>query len=239
MIPDELAKAVAEERVDAGPVPLVTTFDVADHYEQLGDFCVATIARARSVLLFSRKPIESLDNATIGLSRETVTTARLLKVLFAQLYRVKVNRYVSTREPSDGVLLVGDKALLNRNGIEGYPYITDLGEVWYDRTGLPFVYTVWMVRKSLPDEQKKYLISVLDRSLTEGWKHLHAALAEKSKKLHMSRAEVREYLDNFSFRMSRAEHDGIAKFTELEIMTRNLEAEEAAKPAGPGGLMAK
>jgi predicted solute-binding protein len=94
-----------------------------------------------------------------------------------------------------------------------------------------------MVRKSLPFEQKEYLKSVIASSLTEGWKHMTAALAEKSKSLDMSSAQVREYLDSFSFRMGPAEHDGIAKFTELETMTRNLEAEEAADPAGSGGSM--
>ncbi len=236
LIPSELASAAAGEKVDAGPIPLVTTFAVGDRYEQLGDFCVATTGRTRSVLLFSRKPIDCLDNATIGLSRETVTTARLLRVLFAQLYGVNIKGYVTANEPNDGILLVGDQALLNRNGIEGYPHITDLGEVWHDRTGLPFVYSVWMARKSLPREQKEYLKSVLANSLTQGWKHLNAALAQKTKSLGMSRAEAREYLDSFSFRMGPAEHDGIAKFTELEIMTRNLEAEETVDPAGSGGL---
>jgi chorismate dehydratase len=236
LIPSELSSAVAGEKVDAGPIPLVTMFAVGDRYEPLGDLCVATTGRTRSVLLFSRRPIETLDKATIGLSRETVTAARLLRVLFAQLYGVKIKRYVSANEPNDGILLVGDQALLNRNGIEGYPHITDLGEVWYDRTGLPFVYSVWMVRKALPSEQKEYLKTVLANSVTEGWKHLTAALADKTKNLGMSRAAVREYLDSFIFRMGPAEHDGIAKFTELEIMTRNLEAEETADPAGSGGL---
>lgn len=232
MVPGALSKAVRGEEVDAGPVSLVTTFEVADHYEQLGDLCVSTGARARSVLLFSRTPIERLEGATIGLSREAVTSTRLLRVLFAQLYRVNVRRYVPRGDSNDGFLLVGDEALANRNGIDGFPFVTDLCEVWHDRTGLPFVHSVWMVRKTLPREQKEYLRSVLTASVNDGWKHLGAAVGAKIEELGMTRAEVREYLDEFTYRMGPAQHDGIRKFTELQQMTRNLEAANAAGFSG-------
>ncbi len=233
MVPSELARAVMSEEVDAGPVPLVTTFELADSYEQLGDYCIATAARTRSVLLFSNKPIEELDHAIIGTTNEAVTAIRLLDVLFAQLYRITPDRYVSLDEPNDGFLLVGNAGLLNRKGCVGFPYITDLGEVWHDRTGLPFVHTVWMVRKALPREHKEYLKGVLASSLNEGWKHLTAAVRAQKKKLGMTRIEIREYLDGFNYHMGPAEHDAIAKFTELENMTRKLKAEQTTQPAGP------
>jgi chorismate dehydratase len=226
MVPSLLSKAAAGEQIDAGPVPLVTTFELADAYEPLGDFCIATTEKARSILLFSKKPIEKLDHARVGITHETSTSARLLKVLFAQLYRVTPHEYVSIREPNHAFLLIGDSALRNRGGCEGYPYVTDLGEVWHDSTGLPFVFAVWMVRKSLPGEQKAYLESVVNASLNEGWKHFDAAIGDKKEELSMTRAEVREYLDGFHFRMDAAEHDAIAKFKELDTMTRNLEAAE-------------
>jgi len=237
MVPSRMSEAAVGEQIDAAPVPLVTTFDVADNYEPLGDFCIATTSKAGSILFFSKKPIEKLDHATIGITHETSTSARLLKVLFAQLYRVTPHQYVSIREPNHGFLLIGDAALRNRHGCEGYPYVTDLGEVWHDRTGLPFVFAVWMVRKSLPREQKSYLKSVLTASFDEGWKHFDAVVKAKMKELHMTRAEAREYLDGFHFQMGSAEHDGIAKFSELDEMTRNLEVAEAAGPAKVAGTM--
>jgi chorismate dehydratase len=237
MVPSRLSEAVLGRQIDAAPVPLVTTFDVVDDYEPLGDFCISTITKARSALFFSKKPIEMLNHTTIGITHETSTSARLLRVLFAQLYRVTPHQYVSIREPNHGFLLIGDAALRNRNGCDGYPFMTDLGEVWHDRTGLPFVFAVWMVRKSLPEEQKDYLKSVLDASLHEGWKHLDAAVGIKMKELHMTRAEVREYIDGFRYRMGPAEQDGIAKFSELDAMTRNLEAETRRSPIKVVGRM--
>jgi chorismate dehydratase len=242
MVPSHLSEAAAGERIDAAPLPLVTTFETADVYEPLGDFCIATTDKARSILFFSKKPIVMLNHATIGVTHETSTSARLLRVLFAQLYRVTPHSYVSIREPNHGFLLIGDAALRNRSGCEGYPYITDLGEVWHNSTGLPFVFAVWMVRKSLPREQKEYLKTVLSASLTGGWKHFDAAVKDKMEQLHMTRAEVREYLDGFHFRLGSGEHDGIAKFRELDTMTRKLEAAHeagranATSPAQTAGL---
>jgi chorismate dehydratase len=131
---------------------------------------------------------------------------------------------VETSEPNDGFLLIGDEALRHRQGYAGYPYVTDLGAVWHDHTGLPFVGSVWMARRSLPHKQKEYLKTVLSNSLNEGWKHFDAAVHEKMEDLQMTRAEVREYLDGLRFRLGAPEQDAIAKFIELDTMTRNLEA---------------
>lgn len=235
MVPRRLTAAALDEQLDAGPVPVVTTFDIAGTYEQLGDFCIATKDKARSILFYSRKPIKELDGARIGITTETSTSVRLLKVLFAQLYRVTPAEYVSVDvsddAPNDGVLLIGDEALRHRKGYDGYPHVADLGEVWHDATGLPFVFAAWVVRRALPDEQKEYIKAVLDDSLNEGWRHLEAAVAGKMEELDMTRAEVREYLDGFHFRMGAAEHDAMAKFAELDDMTRNLEIRDAAEAA--------
>jgi chorismate dehydratase len=231
MVPRRLTDAALDGQLDAGPVPVVTTFEIAASYERLGDFCIATTDKARSILFYSRRPIEELGGARVGITNETSTSVRLLKVLFAQLYRVTPAEYVSVDDENDAFLLIGDEALRHRDGYEGYPYVADLGEVWHDATGLPFVFAVWVVRRALPDEQKEYIRTVLEDSLNEGWKHFEAAVADKMEELGMTRAEVREYLDGFHFQMGSAEHDAVAKFAELDEMTRNLELRDAAEAA--------
>ena len=46
---------------------------------------------------------------------------------------------------ADAVLLIGDRAM--RACLPGFDYAFDLGQEWYDWTGLPFVYAVWAVRE--------------------------------------------------------------------------------------------
>ena len=45
---------------------------------------------------------------------------------------------------ADAVLLIGDRAM--RACLPGFAHAYDLGQEWYDWTGLPFVYAVWAVR---------------------------------------------------------------------------------------------
>ena len=54
-------------------------------------------------------------------------------------------------------------------------------------------------------------------------------VADKIKELDMTRAEIREYLDGFRYRLGAAELASIAKFEELDRMTRNVEAAEYAE----------
>jgi len=42
------------------------------------------------------------------------------------------------------VLLIGDRAM--RACLPGFVHAYDLGQEWFDWTGLPFVYAVWAVR---------------------------------------------------------------------------------------------
>ena len=228
MVPSRLSSAAAGGQLDAGPVPLVTSFELGDTYEPLADFCIATVDKARSILFFSKKPMEMLNYSRIGVTHETSTSVRLLKVLLARLYRVTPREYASVGEPNDGFLLIGDEALRNRRGCEGYPLITDLGEAWHGTTGLPFVFAVWMVRRDLPEEQKTYLKTVLSRSLEEGWKHLGAAVEDKLRELDMTRQEAREYLEGFHFRLGAAERDAVATFKRYDSAARGAAASGAA-----------
>ena len=232
MVPSRLSAAAAGGQLDAGPVPLVTSFEVRDSYEPLADFCIATTDKARSILFFSKKPVEMLNYSRIGITEETSTSVRLLKVLFSHFYRVTPNEYVSIREPNHAILLIGDPALRNRGGCEGYPYVTDLGEAWRAATGLPFVFAVWMVRRALPEEQKAYLKTALSDSLIQGWDRFDAAVADKMAELDMTRAEVKLYLDGFHFRMGGPERDAIARFRQLDSVTRGLETSRAAAADG-------
>ena len=45
---------------------------------------------------------------------------------------------------ADAILTIGDLALKKSETSE-FPYVYDLGEVWHEFTGLPFVFALWQV----------------------------------------------------------------------------------------------
>ncbi len=230
LVPRQLSGAVVENAVDAGPVPLVTCWDIADAYEPLkvdgrGDFCIATRSRAISILLFSKRPIDGLGGATIGVSAETSTSVRLMKSLFAHYWRVRPARYTPLDWPNnDAFLLIGDEALIHRRGIKDYPHVVDLGEVWSEWTTLSFVFARWVVKKSKSDADKRGLIDRIDRSIETGWKDLEAIVEPWTHTLNMTTDEMREYLEAFRFRMGTEEYASIERFQQLDEAARAAEA---------------
>jgi len=224
LVPRALSSAVADGEVDAGPVPLVTAWEIEDRFEPLGDFCISTVTRAHSILFFSRVPFDRLDGAEIGITNETSTSVRLLKVLLMHAWRVRPARFTRVDWPkNDGLLLIGDEALIHRRGVKDYPHVADLGEVWNKWTGLPFVFARWMVKKTLPGEDKARLIALLDQSIADGWAHFERVVSPRAADLHMSVEEMREYLQGFRFRMTGAEHQAIGKFRQFDAAAREAE----------------
>lgn len=246
LVPRALSSAALEDRVDAGPIPLVTCFDLEDRFEPLGDYCIATVERARSILLFSKKPIEELGGAVVGVSGETSTSVRLMKVLLSHRFNVEPRSYVSLDEPRDAFLLIGDEALRNRNGVPAYPYQYDLGQEWHRWTGLPFVFARWVVRRDLDRETAARLDSLLARSVERGLAQVET-IAEARRDLAMSRAEIVEYVRSFHYRLGAEELKAIDRFRELlalegsTLNARHLAAvsEEISSPSPLRGRIHK
>lgn len=226
LVPSALSAAAAEGRVDAGPVPLVTCFELEDRFDHLGDYCIATVERARSILLFSNRPIEELGRAAVRVTSETSTSVRLLKALLAHRYHIEPLRYVSLEEPGDAYLLIGDEALRNRKGVPSYPYQYDLGREWHCWTRLPFVFARWVVRRGLEPGAVARLAKLLDRCTDNGLANVKS-IAEARRDLDMSRDEVVEYVRSFHYRLGADELKAIDRFRGL--LARDQRASAAPK----------
>jgi chorismate dehydratase len=228
LVPRALSSAVGEDAVDAGPVPLVAAWGIEDRFEPLGDFCISSIDRARSILFFSKRPFDRLDNATIGITRETTTSVRLLKTLLTHAWRVRPSQFTHLDWPNnDAFLLIGDEALMHRRGVKDYPHVADLGDVWHKWTGLPFVFARWMVKKEVPTETKAMIVEKLNASIADGWDRFETVVAPRAHELNMTTEEMREYLQGFRFRMTTAEHQAIGKFKQLDAAAREADTAPA------------
>jgi chorismate dehydratase len=109
------------------------------------------------VLLFSPVPLEELDKRTILLSSESATSVNLLKIILEKRfgcscdYTVTSATFDDALRTSSALLLIGDAALrasLVQHGL----YVYDLGSLWYDWTGLPFVFALWLCRRQIARE---------------------------------------------------------------------------------------
>lgn len=125
-----------------------------DEYLIIPDISISSSGHVGSILFFSKCPIEDLGGAGIAVSSASATSAVMLKALLR--FRYGIEAVFSAVKPDlaymlekhDAALLIGDAALkegknLPENGLHVY----DLGRLWQEYAGLPFVYALWMVRK--------------------------------------------------------------------------------------------
>ena len=154
MSPSALAPAAESGQIDAGPVPLVDAFRLENDFQPVAGFCTATTETSGSVFLYSTKPIEELDGATIGMIDEARTAPKLLEVLLKLKYGIAPGDYVPLRPAEyDAFVLIGNRALRQRRGARGFPHKYDLGQEWHSWTGLPFVFSRWIARNDMDSKE--------------------------------------------------------------------------------------
>ena len=211
MVPSALGAAATRGEIDAGPLPLVDCFLLEDRFRPVASFCVAATEKARSTLLYSKRPIQELTGARIGIASETSTAFRLLQVLLGLKYQVRPEAYVTLQEPNDACLFIGNEALRRRRGLPDYPHRYDLGDEWHQWTGLPFVFARWMARKDLDPKDMLLLEGALFVGLEDGVDAMYH-LAEPRKELLMRPRDVVEYIRGFRYYIGVSEQKAIDLF---------------------------
>jgi chorismate dehydratase len=102
---------------------------------------------------------------------------------------------------------------LRRERPPGFPEVLDLGADWLAWTGLPFVYAVWAVRRTLEPALKQELAEFLEASLAAGLANL-SDVARQPGETGWSAAEIEAYLQRFQYRLGAEELAGMARFAE-------------------------
>src|SRR6266446_1645300 len=211
MVPSALSGAITDGDIDAGPIPVVDCFRLADSLQPVAGFCVATVRTAGSVFLYSTKPMTDLHAARIGVTDEAATSSQLLDVLLREKYQVQPAAYVSLQETYDAFLLIGNDGLRRRGGARGFAHTYDLGEEWHDWTGLPFVFSRWMVRKGVDPKALALLQDTLYVGLEVGVDTLYG-IAEPREDLLMLPRDIAKYIRGFRYYIGTSEQKAIDQF---------------------------
>jgi len=228
-VPSTCAQALRVGDADIGIIPVITTASIPD-LVVIPDIAIAALNQVRSILLVSKVPIEQIDRVAIDTSSRT--SVALTQVLLTKFFGG--GREVVPMRPSvehmlkkcDAGLIIGDPALLAKTN--GY-YAYDLAEIWRERTGKPFVFAVWAVRKAALAEMRPGLdlAGIFQRSRDHGLeaKNLEHIAEQWSEKLGLARESIRDYLTcNIHYHLDAACLDGLSLFfqyaAELKLIER-------------------
>jgi chorismate dehydratase len=184
-------------------------------------WCIATRDQVKSVMLFSKDGWAGLNGKKIGITDDTATSVRLLKVILEKKYNVRaellrLHSGINDYSQFDAILLIGDEALKhNKIGLGGFELVFDLAKEWYDWQKLPFVFAVWACRKSLNDERKNELKKIISASLEKSEIDLSSIGEGHGKRIGLTQNETKEYLEGFNYRLGEREHEAIRMFRRL------------------------
>lgn len=245
VVPRRMGALSDQGEIDAGPFSLMDYFHQEQRMELMG-WCIATRDQVKSVMLFSKEGCKDLDGKRIGITDDTSTSVKLLKVLLEKKYHVnatleRLHGGVNDCSSFDAVLLIGDEALhRNKFGLDGFELVFDLAREWYEWQKLPFVFAVWAVRKSLGKEAKDELKSILSASLEKCGHDFIPIAGTYGRRIGLSDKETQEYLEGFNYRLGEREEEAMSRFREMiEEMEAVNRKPSPQDPVGFDALNAK
>jgi chorismate dehydratase len=196
-------------------------------YLLLPDVSISSGGPVQSVLLFSPCSPEKLAGRTIGMTGESATSINLLRVLLREYYALPqvldsvpsgaAEDLITARQP---VLLIGDRAMKQARQLPAGMQIYDLGELWLNHTGLPFVFALWIIRRAAAHDkadQLRLLHQQLKKSLTMALQHL-PQLATKTllhHELNLPPDELIHYWRTINYQLTPQHLEGLKKFAQL------------------------
>ena len=211
--PAALNRMLREGNLDISSISASAYARNADDWLMLPDMSIACYGKVMSVLLVSRYEFEALHGKPVFLTDESATAVDLVKLLFAlqgvqpEFERRRVKSPEDLADMSGAGLVIGDAAL-RHNWHERYPHVWDLCEMWNDRTGLPFVFAVWAVRKTFaqthPDLVRQ-VAAMLQRSKASGLLHLPLIAELSAQKLNISLETCLRYFKSMYYNLSEPE----------------------------------
>jgi chorismate dehydratase len=211
--PRQLGEAVAEGRVDAGPLALADCLRLEGTVTRL-PFGIVGPLRGQSVLLFSDRPMAELGGRRIAVTGETSTSVRLLRILLAFRHEVPAPVLVGLDQAADAALIIGDAALRLRQGPWPRALCYDLGEEWTRWTGYPMVFAAWAARLDTAPAAREALESVLAQALETGLASL-PAIAARRRDVGLSEGEITAYLESFRYRMEPDDEKAVGEYRRL------------------------
>ncbi|MEV7131056.1 menaquinone biosynthesis protein [Streptomyces sp. NPDC093260] len=222
--PERLSDLLVAGRLDVGPVSLVEFLRHADDLVPLPDLAIGCDGPVMSCQIVARGPLEGLDGRSVALGSTSRTSVRLARLLLGR-HGVRPAYHSCRPDPermfkdADAAVVIGDVGLaacagrLPEEGLE----VHDLGALWKEWTGLPFVFAVWAARRDyhqrcpeLVDEVHAVLVEA--RRLALG--HLDDIAAQVSQWAPFEAPFLARYFRTLDYGLRRRHLDGMTAFAE-------------------------
>lgn len=217
--PSTLNQMLADGELDLG---FVSSYEYAvrpQDYRILTDLSISANGSVGSVFLFCRIDPKLLDNETVLLSGQSETSIALIKIILEQFYKVQPNYVVGDvrgelADHAAAILAIGDEALRLASGGH-FQYQLDLGEVWRQYTGLPFVFAIFAVREEFCCKHAATVAEIQKELIAcrgEGSRRLESICAQVAPRIPMHPDECYVYLRAIEYDLSERKQQALEKY---------------------------
>lgn len=219
-VPASLNRKILSGKVQVSPI---SAAHYALHHQELlllPDLSISCHGKVLSVICASRYSLEELEGKKVLLSRESATGANLLKLLLArkqvrpQYVTADLNTISKDSQEADAVMVIGDKAL-TLAWKDHFSHVIDLGQAWFDMTGLPFVFAVWAANKTFAATHARELSKISDllrQSRKQGYTAMDEIIARGNEKLGLPKDLIGQYYKLLYCDMDDAKVQGMQLF---------------------------
>ena len=149
--PSELSQLLLNKDIDMGLIP-VAEFIKRNSYSAVPDISISSFGKVDSVVLLSKGGLKNIKK--IAVDRRSQSSTALLKIIL-EVFRGLSPEYLPRAMSGDFLDGVDAGMIIGDTGLEktyspprGYE-VYDLGEIWTEETGLPFVYAVFAVNEGV------------------------------------------------------------------------------------------
>ncbi len=149
--PTDCAQKLIDNVVDIGLIPVAATLSLPV-WEIVSAYCIGSAGAVNSVFIFSNCDIR--EAKVLQLDPQSRSSNNLAKVLVKNFWKShhltiveKARDYGQSTDPYTAFVQIGDRTFGKK---DKYPFAYDLGQEWYNFTGLPFVFAAWIANKTIP-----------------------------------------------------------------------------------------
>lgn len=208
-----------------------------DRYLLLPELSISASGSVGSVFLFARREMAELEGEKLLLSSQSQTSVSLLKIILEEFHGVRpqyqsgaIHENLADLGRYAGILAIGDEALLLRRRGD-FPIGVDLSKIWWEQTGLPFVFAVWAARRDFCRREPVVITEIygeLRRCLREGLADLAAISAGVAARIPMDPEDCYRYLRGIEYDLGQRKQQGLALF--YDYLIKRGEGAAAALP---------
>lgn len=236
-VPAVLNRGMSQGSIHVGALSSFAYAEASDRLLLLPDLSVSSDGPVKSIMLFSRAPLQAVANGVIAVTNTSATSVNLLKILMEKAYGGKP-QYISAdpdldamMENADACLLIGDHAIRASWQDQGY-IVTDLGALWKEWTGFGMTFAVWAVNREAALEKQEAIAEIADAfaaSKLRGLRNLAPIVSEARTIIGGTEAYWYGYFRNLCYDFGERQQEGLNLYfrhaNELGLLPQEVKME--------------